>query len=131
GTFDQYPALLKNGDPFDKLKKRIHIVVDDDHRSAATNRFEQGNGLNALARTHARERFIEQQQAWARRERKADLKPSLFTVGQFSDRRVEPLGQIDQLKRVLDLLGQTRNAARVAEQVETKFSAQLGERGDG
>src|SRR5215472_13909808 len=82
GAFDQYPALLENGDALNELKKRIHIVVDDDHRPAPADRLEQRNRLHALAWAHTGERFVKQQQAWVRRERKADLEAPLFTVGQ-------------------------------------------------
>src|SRR5262249_31777219 len=41
-----------------------HIMVDDDHGAAARDRFEQLHHLKALARAHAGERLVEQQETW-------------------------------------------------------------------
>ena len=38
--------------------------------------------------------------------------------------------EVDQFERVLDLLGQARDAVEAAEQVEPELAAQFGERGD-
>ena len=93
--------------------------------------FKQLHGLQALARAHAGERLVEQQQARRGGEREPDLEPPLLAIGEFGHRQVGALGQVHELERVLDALRQPVDAADAAQQVEPERPALLGERGDG
>ncbi len=106
-------------------------MVDDDHGAAARDRLEQAHGLHALARAHAGERLVEQQQAGRAGEREADLQAALLAVGELRDRRVAALREVHEFQRGLDLLVEPAHRAQAAQQVEAEFAAQCGERGDG
>ena len=87
-ALDQHAAFLQHGDALDQLEQRIHVVIDDDHGAAPADRLEQLDRLDALARAHAGERLVEQQQARRGRERKPDLQPPLLAIGELRHRRV-------------------------------------------
>ena len=87
-AFDQHAALLQHGDALGQLEQRIHVVVDDDHGAALADRLQQLDGLDPLARAHAGQRLVEQQQARRGRQREPDLQPPLLAVGELRHRRV-------------------------------------------
>ena len=129
-AFDQHATLLQHGDAFHQFEQRVHVVVDDDHGAASPNRFEELHHLDAFQRTHAGKRLVEQKQARRARQRKADLEPALFTIGELGDRRVGTPRQMYEFESALDLLGQSGNARHAAEHIEAELAAQRGERGD-
>jgi hypothetical protein len=50
---------VQHGDTLGEVKNRIHVVVDDDHGSAAPDCLQELDGLGTLARTHAGEWLVE------------------------------------------------------------------------
>ena len=74
---------------------------------------EQLHRLHALARAHAGQRLVEQQQARRGGERQADLEPPLLAIGKLGYRHVGALGQADQRKRLLDPLREPGDAVRL------------------
>jgi hypothetical protein len=105
-------------------------VIDDDHGAALADRFEQRHGLDALARAHAGERLVEQQQARDGRERKSNLQSSLLTIGKLRHRRPGPIGEVNERKRLFDALVQPCDTAKTAQEVEPEGPALLRQRGD-
>src|SRR5262249_29948165 len=105
--------------------------MDDDHGAATPDRFEQPHRLDALARAHASERLVKQQEAWRRRQRQADLEPALLAVGELRYRSVGAHDQVDQLERVFDLLIEAADAVERFEQIEPELAAPLRQRRDG
>ena len=93
--------------------------------------FSSLHRLDPLARAHAGQRLVEQQQA-GRRARAQGRSPA----GASRRRPAADTGvsararQVDQRQRVLDLLVEARNAVEAAQQVEPELAAQLGQRGD-
>ena len=62
-ALDQHAAFLQHRDPLRQFEQRIHVMIDDDHGAALADRFEQLDRFDPLARAHAGERLVEQQQA--------------------------------------------------------------------
>src|SRR5262249_61400274 len=118
GAFTEHPALRQTGDALAQLEPRIHIVIDDDHGAATPDRFEQPHRLYALARAHASERLVKQQEAWRRRQRQADLEPALLAVGELRYRSGGALDQVDQLDSVFGLLIEAAGAVERFEQIQ-------------
>ena len=73
--------------------------------------FSSLHRLHTLARAHAGERLIEQQQARLGRQREPDFKPALFAVGKIGHRHVGAGGEMDQRQRLLDPLVEAGDAA--------------------
>ena len=100
-------ALISSGVPSTSTRPSCSTVM----RSASSNSesmswsmmimvrpwpidFSSSHGLDALARAHAGERLVEQQQARRGGEREADLQPALLAIGELGDRRVAPRGEV-------------------------------------
>ena len=109
----QHAALLQHGDALGQLEERIHVVVDDDHRAAARDRLQQrtvssrSRGLMPASGSSSSSRLGHGG------ERKADLQPALFAIGELGHRRVGPRGEVDQLERLLDVLVEPGDAVRL------------------
>ena len=79
---------------------------------------QQLHRLHAFARAHAGQRLVEQQEARCGGKRKPDLKPPLLAIGELGHRRVGPIGQVNQRKRLLDPFAQPCDTAEPAQQIE-------------
>src|SRR5437764_11676685 len=60
----------------------VHVVLDENERLAALEEGEQRDHALSLLHPHSRHRFVEQQEARARRERGRDLERALLAVRQ-------------------------------------------------
>src|SRR6185295_7917777 len=98
---------------------------------APGDRLEELHGLDALARAHAGERLVEEQEARRRGERQADFQSSLLSIGELGHRRIAPRAEVYQLQRMLHLPAQPGELVEAPQEVEAELAAQLGERGDG
>ena len=93
--------------------------------------FSSLHRLDALARAHAGERLVEQQQARRGRERQADLEPPLLAVGELPRPACRRARSRSTSASVCSTCSSRPGTLpRLREQVEAELAAQLGQRGD-
>src|SRR5438477_4774819 len=90
-----HPPLLQDDHLVGELGDHTHVVLDE-HDGPAGVRFSyQVDRAPDILDSHARGRFVEQEQTRVERDRKGELERALLPVGQLSSRAIREVGETD------------------------------------
>ncbi len=96
------------GDVLDEF----HVVLDHDDRLALRDAIEQFGRQLALARAHAGNGLVQQQQLRPLHQQHADFQPLLLAVAEPAGLLVEVIAQEDEIRQGFDLLDHSLAAAK-------------------
>ena len=90
GAVDQHAAFVHHRDPVGKREHPVDIVLDQQHRQLGGDALDQRSDALALGGGEARQRLVEQQDAWSRRKCQSHVEQALSAVRECA--RLRPLG---------------------------------------